>query len=181
MPAIAHKHAHRTFSDLFTTWHRRQESRLLPMGAATIQGITRKKCPDSAWKISGRQSEWPTILVEAAWSESKSTLKQDVLFWLQESEQEVKVVLTMKITPKGSITIERWILKQEAESTFVEPIQTMRLIRNIGSNQPLITGSMHIQFEDCFLRPKRKNETDFILSNDDLTEIAEAVWSGLPK
>jgi hypothetical protein len=40
---------------------------------------------------------------------------------------------------------------------------------------------MYIQFEDCFLRAKRDNESDFSLSNDDLTEIAEAVWWCLPE
>lgn len=31
------------------------------------------------------------------------------------------------------------------------------------------------QFEDCFFRVKRGNETDFLLSNDDMTEVAEGV------
>jgi hypothetical protein len=55
-------------------------------------------------------------------------LKQDVLFWLRESEQQVKVALTIQVTRRGSITIQQWILDQQARrSTLLEtdlPIQT---------------------------------------------------------
>lgn len=178
-----HEAAHRAFSAIFVTWHRGQKSRLLPRGGATVEGLTRKKCPDSSWTTSihtpGREVKWPTILVEAGWSDSKAKLKQDVLFWLHESEPQVKVALTIKVTRNGNITIERWRLNQKNRGTSVEPIQTMCITRNriANSNQHQISGSMHIKFEDCFLREKRGKETDFLLSHEDMMEIAEAVWN----
>lgn len=42
-----------------------------------------------------------------------------------------------------------------------------------------ISGSMHI--EDYFLRLKKSNESDFTTPNDNMTEIAEAVWDCLPE
>lgn len=182
-----HEAAHRAFSEIFSAWHRGQESRLLPVGNATVEGSTRKKCPDSSWKTSvyipGRDMKWPTILVEAGWSESMAKLKQDVLFWLRESEQQVKAALTIQVTRRGSIAIQQWKLDQTAHRSSVKPIQAMHITRNrcADSNQHQISGSMHIQFEDCFLRVKRGNESDFVLSIDDMTEIAEAVWRFLPE
>ncbi|KAJ6004516.1 hypothetical protein N7522_006161 [Penicillium canescens] len=182
-----HEAAHRAFSEIFSAWHRGQESRLIPTGGATVKGFTRKKHPDSSWKTSvhipGRDMKWPTILVEAGWSKPMAKLKQDVLFWLRESEQQVKVALTIQVTRRGSITIQQWVLDQTARRSSVKPIQTMHITRNRNahSNQHQVSGSMRIQFEDCFLRAKRGNESDFSLSNDDLTEIAEAVWCCLPE
>jgi hypothetical protein len=187
MPTLMHEVAHRAFSDIFSAWHRGQEGRLLPVGGATVEGTTKEKCPDSSWTTSvyipGRDVKWPTILVEAGWSESMAKLKQDVLFWLLESEQQVKVALTIHITRRGSITIQQWKLYQTARGSSVKPIQTMHITKNRGpySNKPRIWGSMHTQFEDCFLRARRGNESNFALSNDDITEIAEDVWQCLPE
>ncbi|KAJ6029452.1 hypothetical protein N7499_000600 [Penicillium canescens] len=180
-----HEAAHRAFSEIFSAWHRGQESRLIPTGGATVKGFTRKKHPDSSWKTSvhipGRDMKWPTILIEAGWSESIAKLKQDTLFWLRESEQQVKVALTIQVTRRGSVTIQQWVLDETARSS-VKPIQTMHITRNRNPrSQPQISGSIHVQFEDCFLRAKRGNESDFDLSNEDLTEIAEAVWRCLPE
>ncbi|KAJ5780437.1 hypothetical protein N7457_005597 [Penicillium paradoxum] len=187
MPTAMHSVAHGAFGDIFATWHRGQQSRLLAMRNTTVEGPTRKKCPDSSWKtpvhVFGRDAKWPTILVEAGWSDSSRKLQQDVLLWLRESEQQVKVVLTIKVTPEGKITVERWKLNERAGEMYVEPNQAMRITRNsdASSNQHYISGSMHIQFEDCFLRPKRGSETDFVLSDADMKEIAEAVWHELPE
>ncbi|KAJ5192636.1 hypothetical protein N7449_008778 [Penicillium cf. viridicatum] len=108
-------------------------------------------------------------------------LKQDVLFWLRDSEQQVKIALTIHITRRGNITIQQWILDQTASRTSVKPIQAMHITRNrsADSSQHQISGTIHIQLEDCFLRVKIENESDFILSHDDMTEIAEAVWDYL--
>jgi hypothetical protein len=185
-PSDVHEAAHRAFSEIFSTWHRGQESRLVPTGDAEVEGFTRKKKPDSSWKTSihipGRDVKWPTILVEAGWSEPMAKLKQDILFWLRESEQQVKVALTIQVTRRESVTIKQWVLDETTRSS-VKPIQTMHITRNRDPrlNQHQISGSMRIPFEDCFLRAKRGNESDFVLSNEDLTELAEAVWYCLPE
>ena len=186
-PSVVHAVAHGTFSEIFSAWYRGQESRLLPVGRAEVEGFTRRKRPDSSWKtmihIPRRDVKWPTVVVKAGWSEPMAKLKQDILFWLRESEQQVKVALTIQVTRRGSITIQQWVLDQTARRSSVKPIQTMHITRNRNahSNQHQVSGSMHIQFEDGFLRAKRGNESDFSLSNEELTEIAEAVWWCLPE
>jgi hypothetical protein len=100
---------------------------------------------------------------------------------IRESEQQVKVALTIQVTRRGSIATQQWVLDQTARRSSVKKTMHITRNRNAYSNQHQISGSMHIQFEDCFLREKRGNESDFSLSNADLTEIAEAVWCYLPE
>ncbi|KAJ5988247.1 hypothetical protein N7481_003457 [Penicillium waksmanii] len=182
-----HEAVHRAFSEIFGTWYRGQEGRLMPQGGAGIEGFTRKKSPDSSWNTTvltpGRNRKWPTIIVEAGWTESMGKLKEDVLFWLRDSEQQVKVALTMNITRRGSITIQQWSSIQTAHKASVKPTQTMRITRNreVTSSQHKISGSLHIKFEDCYLRSKRNNESDFTLSSEDMSEISTAVWIHLPE
>jgi hypothetical protein len=120
---------------------------------------------------------------EVGWSELIGKLEKDALFWLQQSQQQVKVALTINLTRRGSITIQQWALNPTPRRSPIKPVQTIYITqeRRADSDQHQTSGSLHIPFDDCFLRPKRGNETDFVLSNDDITEIAEAVWSCLPK
>ncbi|KAJ5977859.1 hypothetical protein N7501_001201 [Penicillium viridicatum] len=183
MPTPMHGAAQHTFSEIFCLWHNAQESRLLPAGSTTVEGSTRKKTPGTSWKSSikppKRDSRWPTIVVEVGWSETKAKLKQDIRFWFCESNQQVNVALTIKVTEKGNITIDKWGLNTNTGD--VEPVQTMsiyrkRRARRTSPNQYHISGSIDIPFQDCFLRAKRGNETDFRLSHDNLKSIAEVVW-----
>jgi hypothetical protein len=183
-----HEAVSHAFSEIFTLWHRRQESRLLPKGGPDVAGLTRKKAPDCCWttsvQVPGRDpKKWPTVVVEVGWSEGPGKLEKDALFWLRESQQDVKVALTINITRRGSVTVQRWALNPPPCRSPVKLIQTMHITRGRGadSDQHQISGSLHVPFGDCFLRPKRGNETDFVLSNDDITEIAEDVWSCLPE
>lgn len=176
MPTPMHGAVEHTFSEIFCLWHNAQESRLLPARGTTVEGSTRRKTPDTSWRSSikppGRDSRWPTIIVQVGWSETKAKLREDVRFWLCESNQQVNVALTIQVTKKGNITIEKWELNTNTGG--LEPVQTMRISRT-DSNQYHISGSIDIPFQDCYLRAKRGNETDFRLSNDDLKRIAQVV------
>jgi hypothetical protein len=179
LPTTMHEVAHRSFGEIFAAWSRGQESRLVPIGRATVESSTRRKCPASSWKSSikvlGRDSKWPTIIIEVGWSESEAKLKEDILFWLRESNHQVKVALTINVTKEGRIVIEQWEL--DPITGGISAIQAIKVSRQrlTGPDQYHISGSLDIQFEDCFLRAKRGSETDFHLSNDYMKEIAETV------
>jgi hypothetical protein len=118
--------ANHAFSEIFALWHRRQENRLFPRGRTTVAGLTREKSPDSCWttsvQVPGRDTKWPTVVIEAGWSEPIGKLEQDVLFWLRESEQQVKVALTINVTRRGSITIQQWSLNTACRSP-IKPVK----------------------------------------------------------
>ncbi|CAG7990683.1 unnamed protein product [Penicillium salamii] len=149
------------FKFLIEAWVNKLKSVVTPTGTAMFRGITRKQKADCSWKPaelpSGRSPKWPTMAVEVRWSESASHLMNDVCFWLNESNGDVKVMLTVSIFARHRISIEK-----------------MGLERN---SKRKVTGNMTILFEDVFLRPKRPTETDLTFSQSDLERMALKIWA----
>lgn len=105
------------------------------------------------------------MVLKAEWSEPLTKLKQDVLFCLNESNQEAKFSLTKSRSEgRKTITIEKWT----ADRDSVKPIQAICItpIRGPNSSGHQISGSLKIPFLDCFLRAKRNAEMHFTLSHD---------------
>ncbi|CDM38367.1 unnamed protein product [Penicillium roqueforti FM164] len=165
-----------TFLEIFASWHRAQESRLVPGGS--VEGTTRAKKPSCTWRPQGyppnRDVKWPTVVVEAGWSETLKKLKEDASFWFHESNQQVQVMLTIRTTERGTITIEKWAV----EGNSVKSVQKMWIVRNRNhdSEDHQISGSIQIPFQECYLRAKRNSETDFVMSHSDMLDIAQSVW-----
>ena len=191
MPSAIHDVAHRAFSRIFEAWAVQATSVLIPIGGGEVTGLTRKKCPDSSWKpaIPGprKDGKWPTILIEAAWSESSHKLAQDIDFWFRESNGQVNVALSIrveneKVYPQGfvrqqsKITIQRWVFCETRNRSYVKPDQTIEIIRDPSLGDHRISGSLNISFKDVFNREKRANETDFLLSPDSMKQIGNLVW-----
>src|SRR5256714_969832 len=66
------------------------------LGATKFQVRRASKEGDSAFKprsIRLHEADWPTIVIEAGWSESLRKLRLDAGFWLEDSGGEVKIVL----------------------------------------------------------------------------------------
>lgn len=134
MVTAIHEAVHRAFSEIFSACHGGQEIHLLFRGSVSVEGSTGKKCPDSCWTtsvhITGRDAKWLIILVKAGWSEIMAKAKQDVWFWLRESEEQVKVALTVKVTRRVSIKIYCLMLDETACKSSVKSFQTMHITRN---------------------------------------------------
>ncbi|KAG0640275.1 hypothetical protein HOY80DRAFT_1042247 [Tuber brumale] len=58
-----------------------------------------KKTPDLCYspRVDGVKSEFPTIVLEAGWSESQAQLERDCQLWFEGSAGAVKVVLLFKL------------------------------------------------------------------------------------
>ena len=189
MSSKIHEVAITAFSFLVDGWSRQAETLLLTTLKAQIQGLSRNKRPDCSWKpaveVGGQDRHWPTVILEVGWTEIRSKLEQDMLFWLQESGA-VNVALTMKvegITVDGkgvkreaNITIQQWVLRETRRGPSLKPVQTMKIVRDPAGDHR-ISGSLTIRFEDAFARRKRGNETDFRLSHEDMKDIARRVWN----
>ncbi|KAL3434213.1 hypothetical protein BDV09DRAFT_186011 [Aspergillus tetrazonus] len=97
----------------------------------------------------GRSQDWPSAVLEDAFSEAKAKLQTDVRYWLRASEGDVKIVFTIQIdhnVPK--ITIEKW-------------------------NQ---TSPLRIGFQKLFLRsPSTLKERDVEIGEEELQLLAEDV------
>lgn len=119
--------------------------------------------PDQAWRPqrlpSNRSRDWPSVVMEIAYSEIESKLRSDVRFWMRASGGDVKVVLTLRINrQQPKIRIEKWVGSNNNNKNnnnnnrhhLDQSVNISKAESNciILSNAPLTIG-----FEDLFLRP----------------------------
>jgi hypothetical protein len=57
------------------------------------------------------------------------------------------------------------------------PEQKLTIVRKPAPNCDRITGQLTIHFEDVFLKPKKPDQTDFQLSQTQLEDIANDIWT----
>lgn len=184
MESKVHASACHSFTGIIETWGGQAESILMPSGSASFRGTTRTKRGDCSWMPaeipSGRSPKWPTLAVEVQWSEPTSHLMDDIRFWLDDSEGDVRIILTISISARYTITIQRWSLRyrQNQSKPLPFPIATVQITKGPNkTSQPRITGSMTIPFEEVFLRPRRPTESDLILSRPVLERMALQIWT----
>lgn len=161
-------------------------SALQPMGlhravrhlrSTTVEGTSGRKEPDGSWAPyrlpRGHPKNIPTVVLEAALSETQSKLSSDVRFWLHQSHGGVKVVLTLAVDRNGpKITLEKWELRDD------RPHRTGRVDISMGTNKTRVHGGpLVIEFEKLFLRPSENpKETDIMINTTMLEELADAIW-----
>ncbi|KAL4786807.1 hypothetical protein BJX76DRAFT_346007 [Aspergillus varians] len=155
---------------------------LFKLGSRTQVAPMGKKEPDKSWLPKrlprGRSSEWPSVVLEVAFSETPKKLQSDVRYWLRASDGNVKLVFTIRIgRQQPKITIETWKSADEAHSRphlqQITEISRQTNGRITVSESPLVLG-----FEDLFLRPPTgAKETDIELDENQLQSIAEEIWA----
>ncbi|RMJ24623.1 hypothetical protein PHISP_04504 [Aspergillus sp. HF37] len=146
--------------------------------SATFHGSSGSKEADFSWAPKrtppGHSQDWPTVVLEVAYSETKSKLMSDVRFWLHQSQGDVKVVVTLLInrqTPE--ITIETWELQND------RPHRMQQLIVSKAKNQQITVRNdpLAIQFASLFLRPASiPKETDIKVDAEKLQLLATNIW-----
>ncbi|CDM37348.1 unnamed protein product [Penicillium roqueforti FM164] len=121
-----------------------------------------------------RTKKWPSLVIETGFSESPSKLMSDARFWFSQSNGDVQMVITIKISRSSpNIVLELWELVNDmVKRQQIVTISKGENNRVYLSGQPLI-----ISFEKLFLRPPSiPKETDISLSGAMLRMIAEEVW-----
>ncbi|KAL2705313.1 hypothetical protein AAEP93_000563 [Penicillium crustosum] len=94
-----------------------------------------------------------------------------VNFWLNECSGQVNIVLTVKIHKRERISIiEQWKMGNRTPV----PIQKLEITKNPAPNYE--KGSMRFSFEDIHLGPKGPDDTDFVISHQDIENLAHQVW-----
>jgi len=140
--------------------------------------------------------DWPTLVVEAGYSESLNQLRNDMRWLFSESNHDVKVVILAKFDHRQhSILLERWeeqewppqrvITRSRAavqQQDRFAPIlrQVITITRNTTTNPAsynVSRGALVLGFKLLFLRDAGPEEGDFVISVEELQEYAERVWS----
>lgn len=149
-----------------------------PLGSATIFGTGGTKEADGSWAPyrppRGHPKKMPTVVLEVALSEPQSKLSSDVRFWLNQTNGNVKVVLTLTINRKRpQITMEKWELRNDRQH------RTGRVDISMGTNKQVRVdgGPLVIEFEKLFLRPAEDaREGDITFDTNMLEELATGIW-----
>lgn len=121
-----------------------------------------------------RTKKWPSLVVETGFSESPSKLMSDARFWLSESNGDVQMVITIKISRSSpNIGLVLWeLVNDRAKRQQVVTISKGKNNHVSLEGQPLV-----ISFEKLFLRsPSLQKEINISLDNAILKELAEDVW-----
>ncbi|CAG9977683.1 unnamed protein product [Clonostachys byssicola] len=153
--------------------------------------------------VGSRNNGWPTIVIEAVWSQSKAALVAKANWWLEASNGAVKIVL-LAIGSPLRIQIEKWkaspippsptapsrpntrlhaALLREAERPKVYPpiLMIERSSTDTPRNNYRVIGSpLRLEFRDVLRRDPVPPEGDFLLQADELQAYAKAVWNALP-
>ena len=137
-------------------------------------------------------ADWPTIVIQAGWSESLRKLQVDAGFWLEDSGEEVKIVLLFSISRRArTIIIEKWENRPVPANRPVTRslmraagnVQTATQIQaiTIDSNSNTVNGApLTLEFRKIFLRQAVPPlEHDFTFTAQDLSEFATDLWAGL--
>jgi hypothetical protein len=182
MESPAHASAASTFSSLIQMWSFQQQTLLVNKSTGSYRGAVgnqpQSKRGDFTFQPdeppASRGDKWPTLAGEVAFSETRRQLEHDIQWWHTQGNDEVNVVLSITVHPWGKITIEKWGLPAPGAEPL--PTQKMEIVRHPAPKCPRISGSLKIDFEDVYLRPKQRNETDFILTDAEMERFAYIVW-----
>ncbi|KAL2869557.1 uncharacterized protein BJX67DRAFT_370769 [Aspergillus lucknowensis] len=126
-------------------------------GKAGFQSASRLKCADQGYiPISlppGRSRNWPSVVIECGWSESRAKLERDCRWWLHASGGDIKIALSIS---KLAQTI---VISQ----TRSHPIR--------------ITGApLCLEFDKVFLRQPTRAEHNIEIAAEDLRFLAQDIW-----
>ncbi|PGH03266.1 hypothetical protein GX51_04136 [Blastomyces parvus] len=156
-------------------------------GATCTKTPVREKEADRSWaphKLPpGRSTQWPTVALEVAFSESRERVKQDMAWWLHQSAGDVRLAISIDIKRQsGNIYVNSW---EQPERTPTrqhprpapKPVQEIVISRGEDGQPPKVTGNdLIIPFHQMMLRYPRPGETDFVFTKEDLLKVAQRVW-----
>jgi len=163
-------------------------SEILLLRDSRFEGRECGKEPDASFEpklIRPNKNDWPTLTVECGVSQSLKKLRRDTGWWLDNSNQEVKIVILIKVYGSRKIRIEEWqwgpithrVTRNTPNPPDVGPKMTQWL--NIKRNpQILATGPLTIDFRKFFLRDPENAEADIAIGEEALQVLARHIWSG---
>ncbi|KAL4916505.1 hypothetical protein BDW62DRAFT_186158 [Aspergillus aurantiobrunneus] len=135
------------------------------------------KIPDEAWRPlrlpRDRSLDWPSVVLEVSFSETREKLMSDIRHWLGASGGDVKVVFTVAIerhAPK--IIIEQWVMQNSREGRE----QRIEITKS-GAEVEVSKDALELSFERIFLcPPSTDGEAIISVHAPALRSFAEAIW-----
>lgn len=183
MPARVHAQAGMGFRQIiFDSLSSRNRKSLVDFGTVDLNINNRTRKPDQGLGPLNRPTvhdqDWPSLVIEVAFSESRTKLDSDARLWLTGTHNQVNTVITIAITKTRlqTITISKWTLSPNdgqphcAHQVIIQKTSAQDKTPNVR-NAPLGIG-----FDEIFCRSPQSPETDIILDAVTLGEFATTVW-----
>ncbi|KAJ5835618.1 hypothetical protein N7447_001644 [Penicillium robsamsonii] len=138
----------------------RMDRSLNPTGSAIHHTIIGAKEADKAWQPfrlpRGRSKDWPSVVLEVTFSESRDKLQSDIRYWLRASGGD------------------NW--GTQGNNSINHLHQTVQISRK-GSKITTTGSPLVIEFEKLFLRPPiEPRERNIHIDDGELQFLAEKVW-----
>jgi hypothetical protein len=180
MESHTHASAHSDFNVMLvgklTAMHDLHET-VRYFASAHVQGDDRKKRADQIYQPRRlprhRSRHWPSLVLEAGYTEGQRKLNSDINWWITQSQGDVKSAITIAVNPKAKeIVICQWYGNNPQQRVYRNVLsQDDRGAIKTSNPNPLT-----ISFEHLLLRPPFENEHDIIFTIADLKRFAKKVW-----
>ena len=128
------------------------------------------------------KDDWPTLVLECGVSKCGVRLGADASWWLQHSQEEVKIVLVLKVSEEDrKIELEQWEMDTRTNPHGSRrPMRTQKvtIVAPLGS-RAVATAPFSLNFNKIFLRDPdpAKGEKDIVFSKRELEKkFAQHVW-----
>jgi hypothetical protein len=203
MPGQPHEEAVFGFAGLLAVLAHdmRVNRKIAKMGSTRIDLPDRKKQADCSWAPAFQGRQFPTVALEAGYSETAAKLKSDMERWIQDSRGQVKMGITIDIK-RGSdnIEIKSWVPaplqpplkvsitasqrqvvdRRVKQRPTLQVTQTILIKRVANGNHHVEGGNFIIPFETLMLAEPGEGEGDFVFTTEVLLdELAELVWAAI--
>ncbi|KAL3469642.1 hypothetical protein BJX99DRAFT_251846 [Aspergillus californicus] len=142
----------------------RMKGALSKLGSSTHEAATGAKEPDNSWRPA-RSPEWPSVVLEVAYSETPRKLQSDVVFTIKIGRRE------------PTITIESWQPQMMGDHVQPHLQQVTEISKDGNGNVTISDAPLVLGFEDLFLRPpSSRQEHNMEFDARQSQSIAEQIW-----
>jgi hypothetical protein len=187
IPTAEHESAHRSLGNRLICKAVRMglpDGELHNVGATRFYGHKSSKEGDSAYRpysLRLNKTDWPTIVIESAVSESLRHLRFDANWWLTKSGGDVKIIIIILVNrAQLTLQIEKWELGPRTGKLLLTLRSTQRIptkMQEITIDSNAVTGApLILEFDKIFLRPAVPPESDFIFTAQDFSTWAARIW-----
>ncbi|KAL3461856.1 hypothetical protein BJX64DRAFT_300010 [Aspergillus heterothallicus] len=150
-------------------------------GSTQCEAEEGAKEADKAWipvrMPAGRNRDWPSAVLEVAFSETQSKLQSDVRYWQRASAGKVRIVFALRIgrARQREITIEQWVFEDGRYHR-----QGLVGLTQLQNGTTKVHGaSITVEFEKLCLRaPATPSEHEAIeIDEEKFRFLEEQIWT----
>ena len=158
------------------------ERRVLGAGRFHVPLGAPRKEPDWSMKtriVRPNPDDFPTIVVEAGFSESLAKLRNDARLWFSISNNAIQIVILIAVrAARRETIIEKWIVAPGQPPQVPQAVQSITITETAPNTYAITAGTAPLipEFNKLFLRQPVGQEQDIVYTQTKLLLVAEAIF-----